>query len=84
MVKLLAAAESVSANKQVRRLQVNGYVGDGAGAEFAAFLETQGLPDPEAVLAAPDTLRLPRRGDLAVAIIRAILARVEAHSTTDR
>ena len=30
------------------------------------------------MLAAPQTLKLPRRGDLAVAIVRSILARVEA------
>ena len=83
-VKLLAATESVSASKHVRRLLVNGCVGDGAGAEFTAFLETQALPDPEDVLADPQALRLPRRGDLAVAIVRSILARVETDNSIDR
>jgi hypothetical protein len=83
VVKLLAAAESVSAGKHVRRLLINGCVGDGAGAEFNSFLETQALPDPEDILADPQLLRLPRRGDLAVAIVRSILARVEARNSTD-
>jgi len=83
-VKLLAAAESVTADKNVRRLLVNGCVGDGAGSEFTAFLETQALPDPEDVLADPQTLRLPRRGDLAVAIVRGILARVETDNSVER
>lgn len=84
VVKLLAAAESVSANKHVRRLLINGCVGDGAGAEFNSFLETEDLPDPEEILADPQLLELPRRGDLAVAIVRGILARVEAQNTSDR
>ena len=84
VIKLLAAAESVSASKNVRRLLVNGCVGDGAGAEFLTFLDTQALPDPEDVLAAPETLQLPRRGDLAVAIVRSILARVEANNGQQR
>ncbi len=83
-VKLLAAAESVTADKNVRRLRVNGCVGDGAGSEFTAFLETQALPDPEDVLADPQTLRLHKRGDLAVAIVRRILARVETDNSIDR
>lgn len=83
-IKLLAAAESVGADKSVRRLLVNGCVGDGAGAELLTFLDTVDLPDPETVLAEPRSLRLPRRGDLAVAIIRSILARVEANNSADR
>lgn len=84
VIRLLAAAESVQANKSVRRLLVLGCVGEGAGAEFLTFLDTQALPDPEEVLAAPSTLRLPRRGDLAVAIVRSILARVESVNSPDR
>jgi hypothetical protein len=84
VVKLLAGAESVSADKTVRRLLVHGCVGDGAGAEFMTFLETQALPNPEYILADPDILQLPRRGDLAVAIVKSVLARVESDATVDR
>jgi hypothetical protein len=83
-VKLLAAAESVCANKSVRRLLIVGCVGDGAAAEFLTFLDTQALPDPEDVLATPESLQLPRRGDLAVAIVRSILARVESDNSEAR
>ncbi len=48
------------------------------------FLDTQALPDPEDVLVAPETLRLPSRGDLAVAIVKSILARVEADNSIPR
>jgi hypothetical protein len=56
-------------------------VGDGSAAEFLTFLDTQSLPDPEDVLATSETLQLPRRGDLAVAIVRSILARVESDNS---
>jgi len=84
VVKLLAGAESVTADKTVHRLLVNGCVGDGDGAEFLTFLDTQALPDPEDVLADPPSLQLPRRGDLAVAIVKSILARVETTNSIDR
>jgi hypothetical protein len=84
VVKVLAAAESVSANKSVRRLLVHGCAGDGAGAEFMTFLDTQALPDPEDILSDPQTLTLPRRGDLAVAIVRSVLACVESDNSIPR
>lgn len=80
-VKLLPAAESVAGGVNVRRLLVNGSVGDEAGAELTTFLETQTMPDPEGILAAPQTLRLTRHGNLACAIVRSILARAEAQNS---
>jgi hypothetical protein len=59
---------------------INGCVGDGAGTEFTAVLETRPAR-PEDVLVEPQTLRLPQRGDLAVAIVRSILARVETDNS---
>jgi len=84
VIKLLAGAESVSADKRIQRQLVVGCVGEGAGAELMTFLDTLALPDPEDVLADPSRLQLPRRGDLAVAIVKSILARVEADATVDR
>jgi hypothetical protein len=84
LIKLLAGAESVSADKRIRRQLVIGCVGEGGGAEFRSFLETLSLPDPEEVLADPAKLQLPRRGDLAVGIVKSILARIEADASTDR
>jgi hypothetical protein len=40
-----------------------GAVGDGAAAEFHAWMQERGLPDPEAVLADPDSFALPHRSD---------------------
>ncbi|MCO6458556.1 MAG: AAA family ATPase [Pirellulaceae bacterium] len=84
VIRLLAAAESVGANKSVRRLLMHGCVGEGAGVEFLTFLDTAALPDPEEILADPRSLRLPRRGDLAVAVVRSVLARVESDNSPQR
>ena len=84
VVELLAAAEAVSANKSVRRLLICGCVGDGAGAELLSFLDTIALPDPEDILSNPRDLQLPRRGDLAVGLVKSVLARVESDCTSDR
>jgi hypothetical protein len=84
VIKLLAAAESVAADDMVRRMLVVGCVGDGAGAELLAFLDTLDLPDPEDVLRNPQSLKLPRRGDLAIALVRAVLARVAAVNSVER
>jgi hypothetical protein len=48
------------------------------------WLSQQGLPDPEDILANPDSLKLPLRGDLAVAIVSSVLARVAANNTPER
>jgi hypothetical protein len=48
------------------------------------FLDTQALPDPEDILSDPQTLTLPRRGDLAVAIVRSVLACVESDNSIPR
>ena len=42
------------------------------------------LPDPEALLAQPHTLKLPARFDLAKAIIGSVLGRVRADCTPNR
>ena len=51
---------------------VEGAVGDGAALEFLAWLEHLDLPDPEAVLADPDSFVLPERSDRAFAVLTAV------------
>ena len=47
----------------VHRLLVCACVGGRVGAEFMTFVEIQALPDSEDVVAAPQSLTLPRRGE---------------------
>lgn len=84
VIKCLAGAESVGASKSVRRLLVDGLVGAGAGIEFLTFLDTLDLPDPEAILSDPSILDLPKRGDLAIAVVKGVLGRIEADNSPER
>lgn len=84
VLKLLAAAEAVEASESVRAALVYGCVGQAAGTHFLIWLSRQDLPDPEQVLANPSRLKLPKRGDLALAIVSSVLARVERQRTPER
>lgn len=65
-------------------LLVRGCVGDGAGVEFLTWLAEADLPDPEAVLADPESFRLPERGDRAYAALSSVAAAVAADPSGDR
>jgi len=82
--KLRAAAESVEANKETQFKLTAGCVGQGAALEFDKWLDEQNLPDPEWLLSHPDRLALPRRGDMAIAILSSVFGRVRANNTPQR
>jgi AAA domain (dynein-related subfamily) len=82
--RLLAAVEGAGASELARSLLVCGAVGQGAGVEFLTWLAEADLPDPEAVLADPDSFELPTRGDRAYASLSSIAAAVAAHPTPER
>lgn len=82
--RLLAAAEGAGVDELVRSLLVRGAVGQGPGVEFLTWLVEADLPDPEAVLAAPDTFELPTRGDRAYAALTSIAAAVASRPTPER
>jgi hypothetical protein len=63
---------------------VVGAVGDGPGMEFIAWVREMDLPDPETLLADPASFRLPTRGDMAYAILAAVVAAVQASPSQDR
>jgi MoxR-like ATPase len=72
--RLLAAARASAADETVLSLLVRGCVGPGTGAEFLTWLVEADLPDPEAVLAEPESFVLPERGDRAYAALSSIAA----------
>ena len=82
--RLWAAADSAAVGGQTRSALVRGCVGDGAGAEFLTWLAEMDLPDPEEVLADPDSFTLPDRADRAYAALAAVTAAVTAELTPDR
>jgi hypothetical protein len=59
-------------------------VGEAAATEFAAFLRECELPDPEAIIADPESAPLPERGDILYAAMSAAAAAAIARPTRDR
>ncbi len=81
---LLAACEAAHASEAARAALVEGAVGDGAGLEFLVWLEHLDLPDPEAVLADPDSFVLPERSDRAFAVLTAVASVAVADGSGER
>jgi hypothetical protein len=84
--RLLAAARAYGlkdTDDEVFEL-IAGCVGDGPALEFKKFQEGDELPDPEVVLANPDKLELPSRGDRVYALLTAVTAIVISNNTPDR
>jgi hypothetical protein len=82
--RLQAAAEATDAGDLVASLLVRGCVGAGAGVEYLTWLVEADLPDPEAVLANPESFVLPERGDRAYAALTSIAAAVAANPQDGR
>ncbi|MFE3624642.1 AAA family ATPase [Streptomyces sp. NPDC059159] len=71
---LLGACQAAKASPEVLEALVVGAVGEGPGIEFLSWLADSDLPDPEAVLEAPDEFALPSRSDRAFAVLTAVVA----------
>jgi hypothetical protein len=82
--RLYAAAVGGEAGERAASLLVRGCVGPGPGVEFVTWLAEADLPDPETVLADPDSFVLPDRGDRQYAVLSSIAAAVAANATPDR
>jgi MoxR-like ATPase len=82
--RLLAAAEIAEDGPDVRTALVAGCVGIACAAEFFAWSNDLELPDPEAVLADPESYESPQRGDRAYASLAAIVGAVLSDNTVER
>ncbi len=82
--RLWAASSAAGAASETRSVLVAGAVGDGAAAEFLSWMQEMDLPDPEAVLADPDSFALPHRSDRAYAAVAAVAAVVVARPSPER
>ena len=85
-VTVLAAAESVghSRDSDVMLLLAEALLGAGTAVEFVAFARDADLPDPEALLADPESFRLPERVDQQYAALESVRAAVAAKTTKAR
>jgi hypothetical protein len=82
--RLLAAANQTGISEAARSLLIRGAVGQGPGVEFLTWLVEADLPDPEAVLADPESFEIPTRGDRAYAALSSIAAAVASEPTPER
>lgn len=80
---LLGMCDTEGADDDVRATLIAGAVGEGAGIEFLSWLANADLPDPEAVLADPDSVELPERSDRAFAVLTAVASVAIAHGDAD-
>jgi len=82
--RLLAAAEAAEVDEQVVALLVSGAVGAGPSLEYLAWRGDLDLPDPEYVLANPETFVIPKRNDRALAVLSSVTAAVASDPTAHR
>lgn len=82
--RLQTAASAGGLGELATSLLVRGCVGPGPGVEYLTWLAEADLPDPEAVLAHPESFILPERGDRAYAALTSVAAAVAADPSGDR
>ena len=80
----MCAADATGCNEPTRKAMVHGCVGKAAASVFLTWVKEQNLPDPEAILANPSSLRLPVRFDVARAICGSIVGAVQSQPTVER
>ncbi|MGW5516565.1 AAA family ATPase [Nocardia africana] len=83
-LRLIAFATAAGVGRDVVSLLVRGTVGDGPGFELLTSIDRMDLPDPEQLLADPDTADLPERGDLRQAVLDAVVAAVRRQPEKSR
>ena len=82
--RLWTAADVAGASHEARAALVTGAVGDAAGLQLLTWQLEMDLPNPEDVLADPEGMELPDRGDRAYAVLSAVAAAVAANPTIER
>lgn len=83
--RLAALAKAVGAPDEVRRLLVSGAVGEAAAFEYLRWVASQDLPDPEALLTDPKSVRFQdMRPDRVYVTLQGVLAAVNRQTTPER
>ncbi|MGW4398009.1 AAA family ATPase [Amycolatopsis nivea] len=83
-LRLIAFATAAGASREVLSMLVRGTVGDGPGLELLASLDRMDLPDPETLLANPETAVLPERGDLRQTVLDGVVEAVRKRPDQSR
>jgi hypothetical protein len=82
--RLWGAARAAGASTEAETALITGAVGEGAGVELLMWHLEMDLPDPEEVLADPDSFVIPERGDRTHAVLSSVAAAVAANPTVER
>ncbi|WP_244223524.1 AAA family ATPase [Amycolatopsis circi] len=83
-LRLVAFATAAGASREVLSMLVRGTVGDGPGLELLASLDRMDLPDPETLLADPESAVLPERGDLRQTVLDGVVEAVRKRPEQSR
>jgi hypothetical protein len=81
---LYGYATAAGVSSVARRMLVTGSIGQGAAAEFLAYVADLDLPDPEVLLANPSKFEAPTRGDRVYAVGASVLAAIKTNMTDER
>ena len=77
-------AISVGYEQNIRAGLVEGCIGEAMYREFWEWYQHTNLPDPDECLAHPDTVMIPKRGDLVYAMFGSLQSAVLANNTEQR
>lgn len=83
-ITLFGFARAANVSPVAARMLLVGSVGQAAAVEFLAYVADMDLPDPETLLADPDSFEVPTRGDRVYAVGASVLAAVNADNTAER
>jgi hypothetical protein len=83
-LRLLTFADACAADREALGAALTGAIGDGPGIELLSFAEELDLPDPDRVLARPQSFALPDRGDRQLAFLTAVVAAVQSRVSQER
>lgn len=82
--KILASCNSINANNEIISLLIEGAVGPGAAIEFQTFMSKVDLPDPEELLANPNSVKFPKGMDKQFIILNSLVSAVLNNYSVDR
>lgn len=84
--RLLAASQAAGygTESDIAATAMSGCVGSGPAMEFLGWVKEMDLPDPEAILRAPEKFKLPSRSDRQFAVLASVAAAVCSNVTNER
>jgi MoxR-like ATPase len=83
-MRLLAAREAAGLDEDLDTALLTGSVGEAQAIQFFEWLRAQDLPNPEDLLADPDSFELPGRGDLVYTVLNSVVGAAIADLTPAR